>query len=424
MTVRVRKTAARPAVSAAPRATVPAAEWARQQKKTALQLVDSLEDRGLLDQEEVRRLRSQAEELVQEKTPATALQKVGAFQKKVAACLDPDAGPSDALRGRKLEALFEINRQIAQLADPAECFDRVLELLRRVVEYEGATLFLADPEDGRLKSVATLGAEIDLIDRIEFDNGLGFSGWVARTQKPILFGSLKKSQPTHRGVIKSFMAAPIVVAGRTIGVLTLGHSRENAFERDDLRMLVMLGTQVAALVQKVLLEERIRQVSITDELTGLYNRGHFLLRVQDEAARAARFMQEFAVITLEVNDFSQYQAASGAESAERALVELAVAIRGVARSTDLVARSGAVSFSLLLPVTNRDEAEAAAQRLARAVDSHVFPRRKRLTATTGIAVFPDDGTDPQELLAVADKAVEELRREVPRPSAGAPVATV
>lgn len=429
MTARVKKTAAR---AAAPRSTVATAprssttstsrptavatpEWARQQRKLALQLVESLEDRGLLDQDEIQRLREQAEDLAAERTPATALQKVGAFQKKVTTCLEPESRVTDAMRNRKLEALFEINRQISRLSDPTECFDRVLELLRRVVEYEGATLFLADAADDRLKAVATTGAEIDLIERIEFDNGLGFSGWVARTQKPILFGSLKKSQPTHRGVIKSFMAAPVVVAGRTIGVLTLGHSRENAFDRDDLRLLVMVGTQVAALVQKVILEERLRQVAIVDEATGLYNRSHFLLRVQDEAARAARFMQEFALVTLEVNDFAGYLESAGDDSAGRAMIELAGAIRGVARGTDLVARTGESAFSLLLPVTNRDEAEAAAQRLARAVDTHVFPRRKRLTATTGVAVFPDDGTDPQELLSSADKAVENARREIESP---------
>ncbi|HEX7881067.1 MAG TPA: sensor domain-containing diguanylate cyclase, partial [Candidatus Eisenbacteria bacterium] len=256
----------------------------------------------------------------------------------------------------------------------------------------------------------TAGHETDLIDRIQFDGGTGFSGWVARTQKPILFGSLKRSQPTHEGVIKSFMAAPLVVAGRTIGVLTLGHSRENAFNRDDLRLLVMVGTQAAALLQKVILEARIREVSITDDATGLYTTGHFLSRVQDESARAGRFLQEFAVVRVSMDDFADFRTAVGPEAADRAIVEVASILRGLARGTDLVARTGPSEFALLLPVTNRDEAEAAARRLAHGIDNHVFPRRKRLTASTAAVTFPEDGTDSQELLRAADNGLERARR--------------
>ena len=137
------------------------------------------------------------------------------------------------------------------------------------------------------------------------------------------------------------MAAPLVVAGRTIGVLTLGHSTENAFTRDDLRMLVMVGTQAAALIQKVILEQRIREVAITDELTGLYNTGHFLTRVQDESARAGRFLQEFAVLRVSMNDFAEFRESVGNEAADRAVIEIASILKGLARGTDLVARTGA-----------------------------------------------------------------------------------
>jgi diguanylate cyclase (GGDEF)-like protein len=402
------KPVAAPKVVVAP--PVAMAPWARAQMKAALTLVDSLEERGLLEHEETGRLREEAGQLGLDADVNDALVKVGNFQKKLAGCLAPEGSQPAATPGRGLETLFEINREIARLVDPAECCERLLVLLNQAIPHEGATLFLSDAEGTRLTMVATAGHETDLIDRIQFDGGTGFSGWVARTQKPILFGSLKRSQPTHEGVIKSFMAAPIVVAGRTIGVLTLGHSRENAFTRDDLRLLVMVGTQAAALLQKVILEARIREVSITDEMTGLYTTPHFLSRVQDESARAGRFLQEFAVVRVSMDDFEEFRTAVGPEAADRAVVEVASILRGLARGTDLVARTGPSDFALLLPVTNRDEAEAAARRLAHGIENHVFPRRKRLTASTAAVTFPEDGTDSQELVRAADNVLERARR--------------
>lgn len=383
--------------------------WARSQQKAALTLVETLEDRGLLEQDEIGRLKAHAEELGQEASSTDALARVGNFQKKLANCLAPEGDAAVISRAKGMEALYEINRQISRIIDPTECCERLLALLNQAIPHEGATLYLTDSETGRLEVAATIGHATDLIDRIQFDGGTGFSGWVARTQKPILFGSLKKSQPTHEGVIKSFMAAPLVVAGKTLGVLTLGHSRENSFNRDDLRLLMMVGTQAAALVQKVVLERRIREVSITDELTGLYTAGHLMSRIHDESARAGRFLQEFSLVRVSLDEFTDFREAVGTESADRALVEAASILKGLARGTDLVARTGPGDFTLLLPVTNRDEAEAACRRLAAGIGNHVFPRRKRLVASTAAVTFPEDAAEPQELLQAADTVLEQAR---------------
>jgi diguanylate cyclase (GGDEF)-like protein len=411
------KTAATPTSKTAARAAAPttpkgqaAAEWAKNQVRTALELMDSLEERGLLSRDEKARLAEQLEEISVEPNAEKALGRYSAFQKKLAGLVAPGADGRAPDRERGVEALFEISRQIARLHDATEAAERLLAIVAATIPCEGATLHLVEAGTGRLKVAATAGPETDLIDRIEFEGGTGFSGWVARTQKPILFGSLKKSQPAHAGVVKSFLAAPMVVAGETIGVLTLGHSRENAFTRDDLRLVVMIGTQAAALLQKSRFEARLREVAIHDPATGLYNRSHFQLRIQDEAARAGRFRHEFAIIRVSLPEFPEYRDMAGVDSANGILAEMASILNGLARSTDLVARLGDADFALLLPVTGLEEARAAADRLARGVESHVFPRRKRMRAVTGVATFPGDGTGAQELLECADNALESARQ--------------
>ena len=389
---------------------VPKADWAKAFIRAAAQLVEQLASRGLLDGDEVQRLTKSIEE-AGAANPTTALGKIAALNRRLASELAQVDNLPGALKGKKLDALFESNRIIATSRDASDAFEKLLAHVKKLVPCDGATLYLVDRKTGRLNVAHSSGPAIDLIDRIEFDQGIGFSGWVAKTQRPVLFGSLKRSQPAHTGVIKSFVSVPLVVGGETIGVLNLGHADENVFTRDDLRLLTLLAAQAAGMIQKVLYEAELKNLEITDGLTGLYNRRHLTLRMQDEVNRASRFLQEFSVILLDLDDFSQYNEAFGTETGDRALAELSTLLSGHVRSSDILARYEGDRFAVILPSTNRTEALRLADRLKLAVQGHAFPRRKRLGMSAGVASYPGDATEPQELLNVADKALYESRRD-------------
>lgn len=406
-TKKTARPAARPAKSEKPPA---AADWVKTFTKGAGQLIASIEERGLLEHDEIVRLRKAVDETVSESAGA-ALTRAGRFHGRLAACLAGDGNITDAVKARKLDALYEINRIVAGTNEPAQCFERLLVQIRKMIPCEGATLYLVDRRQGRLNVAASIGPMIDLIDRIEFDQGLGFSGWVAKTQKPVIFGSLKRSQPTHSGVIKSFLSAPLVVGGETIGVINLGHPDEEIFKKDDLRLLILIASQAGGMIQKTLMLDEMKDLAITDDLTGLYNRRHFMVRMSDEVARASRFMQEFSVVTIDLDEFKRYNDAFGPETGDRALADLGALLKSRARASDIVARTGGEEFALLLPATSRTEALLLAERLRMGVESHTFPRRKRLTISVGVATYPHEAIDPQELLTAADKALYQARRE-------------
>ena len=389
----------------------PKGEAARGLTKGARELLGALEERGLLDQAEVGRLVKTLEEADDEKSAPEAVNKLNTFHKKLAGCLNDVNGIPESARGKKLDALFEINRVIALTEESGECFEKLLAQVRKLIPAEGATLFLADGKTGRLKPAATAGTHIELIERIDFEGGDGFSGWVARQQKPVLFSSLKRSQPTHGGVIKSFLSVPLVVGRQTIGVLNLGDSQEGAFTKEDLRLLILVASQASGAIQKTLMLEEIKELAITDDLTGLYNRRHFMLRMNDEVARANRFVQEFSVIFLDVDEFKRYNDAFGHETGDRALKELGGVLKNLARTTDILARYGGEEFVLLLPTTGREEALIAAERIRIGIEEHVFPRRKRLTVSVGVATFPEDAAEPADLLNRADRALYQAKRE-------------
>lgn len=379
--------------------------------KTALPLIEALEERGLLDQTETARLIRSLEEADALKSAPEAVAKIGQFHRRLATLLTGTEGITEAVRGRKFDALFEINRVIAMTERSEECFEKLLAMVRKLIPCEGATLFLLDQRTERLKAAATSGLTIDLIERIDFAGGDGFSGWMAKQQKPVLFSALKRSQPTHEGVIKSFLSVPLVVGRQTIGVLNLGHSGEGAFTKEDLRLLVLVASQASGVIQRTLMQEEIKDLTITDDLTGLYNRRHFMLRMSDEVNRANRFVQEFSLVFLDLDEFKRYNDNYGQETGDRALVEVGQVLKRVARATDIVARYGGEEFVLLLPTSGREEALIAAERIRIAVEEHVFPRRKRLTVSVGVATFPEDAADPVELLNRAGKALHQAKRE-------------
>jgi len=112
--------------------------------RTARQLVEALEERGLFEQDEIARLAKALSDLEAEGTDAGAMGKVGTLHRRLVSCLSGAGAVPDSVRGKKLEALFEINRLVSRTAEPQECFDLLLHQIRKLIPYEGATLFLSD----------------------------------------------------------------------------------------------------------------------------------------------------------------------------------------------------------------------------------------------------------------------------------------
>ncbi len=167
-------------------------------------------------------------------------------------------------------------------------------------------------------------------------------------------------------------------------------------------------------IEYALLYERTRQIAITDRLTGLYNFGYFLERLKEERVRAERYHRLLSLIIFDIDHFKKYNDANGHPAGNEVLIEIAKILQDEAREVDIVARYGGEEMVLVLPETSRKRAFEMADRIREKIAGTVFPHMEsqpkgRLTVSAGVATFPVDAANEDELVQSADSSLYEAK---------------
>jgi diguanylate cyclase (GGDEF)-like protein len=186
--------------------------------------------------------------------------------------------------------------------------------------------------------------------------------------------------------------------------------------KDDLRMLMMLANQAGLAIENSHLYEKTVIRAHLDSLTNLWNHGYFqyLLGVELEKARATQ--TKLSLIMLDMDDFKIYNDTFGHQAGDNILKEMASLLKNQSRKMDYVCRYGGEEFAIILPYTDKKETFMIAERLRENIEKHPFIHQeilpnKVLTASLGLASFPDNGSTPSELISYCDKALYEAKRK-------------
>ncbi|GFK92467.1 Diguanylate cyclase DosC [Fundidesulfovibrio magnetotacticus] len=153
--------------------------------------------------------------------------------------------------------------------------------------------------------------------------------------------------------------------------------------------------------------------SLVDELTGLYNRHYFKKSLHREIERFKRFQHRFSLIMLVLDDFRQIAETHGQPGCEEVLRAVARTLDETARDTDHIVRYDTDTFGLILPETNCDQSLAAAERLRQTLERapvRLNDTPVTLTASLGVACFPEDAINAKTLLERIEKALDEAKR--------------
>ncbi|HYK83558.1 MAG TPA: diguanylate cyclase [Gemmatimonadales bacterium] len=154
----------------------------------------------------------------------------------------------------------------------------------------------------------------------------------------------------------------------------------------------------------------LERQSITDGLTGLYNRRHLMETLANEVRRSHRLRHTFALLMADVDRFKEYNDAHGHLAGDAALTRVAAILRECTRDVDCAARYGGEEFVVLMPETGAEGAVGIAERIRErlAADELVG---EQLSFSIGVAAFPDDGESPEALITSADRALYQAKHE-------------
>lgn len=218
------------------------------------------------------------------------------------------------------------------------------------------------------------------------------------------------------GEMGSELQALLATSGRTeeVGVLV----------REFTRILEVLQQQASQVQEyaarfEAMNEElrsanlRLREMSLTDELTEIGNRRNFEARMREEINRSTRFGHTFSLILLDIDAFKKFNDEYGHPQGDVVLRALGGLMRSMSREGDVPCRIGGEEFAFILPETGKHDAVRFAERIRRSVEATIrAPGSGRaLTVSLGLAAFPEDGKTEEELLRAADEALYQSKRE-------------
>jgi diguanylate cyclase (GGDEF)-like protein len=325
-------------------------------------------------------------------------------------------------RARELELLAQVSRTLTtQLTLKALC-ETVCEHVRRVMD---ASIFLVGMrnEDGDSMRIEYC---MEGETKREFDSDLplseSFAGKVLGEGVPIVLNSEAEvnREPHHKllqkcQAVRSVAMAPLRLGERCIGVISAQSYSERAYDQAAVRLLGAIAEQLALAAQNAQLFADARNRADRDPLTNLFHHRYLKTRLEEEIARSRRFTHPLAVLMLDLDNFKLVNDTYGHPVGDDALRMLTSVLQTTCRTTDVIGRYGGDEFMVILPETDQESSLKMAQRIEKELGACVLKMQDGavipLHCSIGLSVYPADGCTPAELIAKADRALYQSKRQ-------------
>lgn len=216
-------------------------------------------------------------------------------------------------------------------------------------------------------------------------------------------------------VYNALIMLPIEHLGKILGTMTVYSDKIEKLKKDK-ELFEIIATQFALAVTNAKQFEEIKEMAITDKLTELYNRRHFMQILKQEVARAQRFQNPLSVGMIDIDFFSHYNNTNGHPAGDKILTELSRLLKQTIRSTDTIGRYGGEEFIIIFPETKPNEVNELGKRLVRAVDEYNFHLQEKqphnnLTISLGMFTAIDGSVSADDMIKEADKSLYEAKRQ-------------
>ena len=309
----------------------------------------------------------------------------------------------------RADVLAGVIRAVNTSLEPEKVAEAIVGQVSTWVPASG-WLVLAIDDGGRVRTMAAKGITAAL-ERSAQTVG----DWVLQSNEVFASADLASDSRVVRLDVEqaASIGFPLECRGRIVGaVVAIDRSsaaRQPRFAPATLAALLSALEPGAIALDNALRVQRAEALSVTDDLTQLYNSRYLSQVLRRETKRAIRSNRPVSVLFIDLDGFKSINDTHGHLFGSRALVEAAGVIRACARETDVVARFGGDEFALVLPDTGTDGAVYVGERIRERLAAHRFLERDGLTigltASVGVATLPDVTNTAEGLIQAADKAM-------------------
>ena len=318
--------------------------------------------------------------------------------------------------GEKLSLFLEFSDNASSMLDMDGFSNSMLEKSLQLLGAEQGSLMFLDDNQTELIIEAKKSLDDTLTEKMRVKKEDCIADIVFQSGESLLVEDIEndpriKKQNSPRYKTKSFICVPIKVEDEVTGVLNLSDKVKNAaFSQDDLQLIQSFIKNISIVIERNMLLKRsddLEKLSITDPLTGIYNRRYLNSRLTEEITRYNRYKHPFSFMILDLDKFKLFNDTYGHLAGDTLIKDLAKLVEGSLRTVDIAARFGGDEFVAIFPQTPKEDAIQIVNRIKDKIDASINVDHGKipLSVSMGLATFPDDASTIMELIEKTDQAL-------------------
>lgn len=317
------------------------------------------------------------------------------------------------IQNKELDALYQVAKSLGKSLEMKKTLYLIMQETKRAINFHTGIIYLWHEEKGVLTPASVLSPYKKNLRDIGYKLGEGLIGSVAENMEPAFISDTKhdlslRNSPGVTQFLRSVMAVPLIVENKINGVMLIGKKEPGVFNEKHLQLLTILGGQAAVAMANALLYKQIKDQSITDGLTQLFNHRLFYQKVTEEFERAKRYSSIFSLIMMDIDNFKKFNDSYGHLIGDSALKLVSKIIKENIRSVDIACRYGGEEFAILLPETSNKQAVIVAERIKSSIANTIMDindLKLKVTVSVGVTTYPNDSQDLTELVDRVDQAL-------------------
>ncbi|MFH1061605.1 MAG: diguanylate cyclase [Candidatus Omnitrophota bacterium] len=324
----------------------------------------------------------------------------------------------------KLETMLQIGHAMSSILNLDELATFIVNKITLVLKAKICSLMLIDQDDETLVIKAAVGLDEAIIKTTRIKLGQSISGWVAQHGEPVLISNIEDDIQFGRANLpkyetKSLLCIPLKVKDNILGVINVADKtmsiQENIFTEEDMHFLAVICNYAAIAVENALLYGEVKNLAITDGLTGLFNHRYFQTNITSEVIRVHRYPRPLSLIMFDIDYFKTFNDTYGHPMGDLVLSEIAKAIKKNVRKVDIACRYGGEEFAVILPETKINEAILVAEKIRTSVEKMRFNtgqgiKKEKVTVSGGVAQFKS-GMSKEDFVRCADDSLYKAKNE-------------
>ena len=323
-------------------------------------------------------------------------------------------GAEAARQAQELHIFHDVAKALTSSLDLDSILQTIMEKMAEHFRPDTWSLLMVDEEKNELYFAIAVGTASEALKNVRLKVGEGIAGHVAKYGEKLIVPDVRGDQRFARRIdevtqweTQSIICVPLRSKLRVLGVIQLVNAEMTSFSHEEQFFLQALCDYAAIAIENARAVERIQELTITDDCTGLYNARHLYKTLETEVYRSARFGYEFSVLFIDLDHFKQVNDTHGHLIGSKLLAEIGYLIKAQLRLIDFAFRYGGDEFVVLLPQTGKDSALVVARRLRDSLRASMFCKEEGLNlnvrASIGLATYPHDAKAPNDIIRQADE---------------------